>query len=59
VRQSIQLYWATGPILLMLSFLGLQLKYKFSWGIKVLIFLYATNGIIIISHYIYKISHPF
>jgi hypothetical protein len=54
---SVVMYWATIPILLMFIFLLLHLKFNLKAGNKVLIFLYAINGILIFCQYFYKLSN--
>ena len=54
---SVVMYWATIPILLMFIFLLVHLKFNLKAGNKVLIFLYAINGILIFCQYFYKLSN--
>ncbi len=53
---SASMYWATIPILLMLILCLLHLKFRFTYGLSILIFLYSLNGILIICQYIYALS---
>jgi hypothetical protein len=55
--ESIELYWATVPILGMFLFTLLQLIYKFKRGSQILIFLYSCTAFIIICQYIYKLTN--
>ena len=57
VLESISLYWATLPILGMLLFCLLHLKFQFKYGNRILIFLYSCNGLIIFCHYFYKLTN--
>jgi hypothetical protein len=56
-EESIQLYWATIPILLLFAFCFVQLKRGYKWGNKMLVFLYALAGILIFCQYFYKLSN--
>ncbi len=55
IMQSLQLYPAMMPILGLLAFTGLHLKYQFSVGAAVIKFTFIFVSIIILSFYIYKI----
>ena len=57
VAGSINMYWATIPIVLMFVFLWFHLKFKFKMGNQTLIFLYSINGILIFCQYFYKLSN--
>jgi hypothetical protein len=57
VSESLQLYPATIPIMLLFLFTGLHLKYKFSFGPAVIKALYITVTSIVVISYIYKIIH--
>ena len=57
IMQSLQLYPAMMPILALLAFTGLHLKYKFSFGAALIKYSYIFVAIIILSFYIYKISY--
>jgi hypothetical protein len=56
LASSISMYWATIPILFMLGFLALHLRFRFMKGNKILVWMYCGNAILIICHYIYKLS---
>lgn len=53
---SLAMYWATIPILLMIAFLALHMRFKFTDGNKWLVWMYCGNAILIICNYIYKLS---
>jgi hypothetical protein len=53
---SLAMYWATIPILLMFGFLALHMRFRFAAGNKWLVWMYCGNAILIICHYIYKLS---
>lgn len=53
--KSLQLYPATVPILALLIFTALHLKYKFSFGALTIKYFYIGVAIIILSFYIHKI----
>ncbi len=55
--KSIHLYWATIPVLLLFSFCLLHLKFNIKYGAGIMVFLYGTISVLIISHYIYKLSY--
>jgi hypothetical protein len=55
LRASLQLYPATIPLLLLLGFVGLHLKYDFPNGALIIKYLQAGVAIIILVFYIYKI----
>jgi len=57
LQSSLQMYWATIPILLMFAYCGLHLMYHFKNGTRNLVFLFVFNAVLIICHYIYKLSH--
>ncbi|MBD0287809.1 MAG: DUF2752 domain-containing protein [Flavisolibacter sp.] len=54
--KSFHLYWATLPILFLFCFCILHLKFGIKHGARILIFLYISIGVLILSHYIYKLS---
>ncbi|CAG0968544.1 MAG: DUF2752 domain-containing protein [Bacteroidetes bacterium] len=55
ISESIQLYPALIPMLLMFFYLALHLTFKFSKGAKILTFMFIFNCSLIIINYIYKI----
>ena len=55
VVESISLYPALIPILLMLIYLGLHLTYKYEHGAKRLVQIFITVSLIIVTSYVYKI----
>jgi hypothetical protein len=55
--QSINMYWGTIPILAMLTYLLLYVKFRFRGGSKLLVWMYCGNAILILCHYFYKLSH--
>ena len=55
IQNSLHLYPATMPILFMIVFTMLHLKFKFEWGAAVIKYLYAGIAIVIAVFYIYKI----
>lgn len=57
VWESVQLYWATFPILFMFLFCLVHLRLQLKWGNKILIFLYCGSGILLFCQYIYKLSN--
>jgi hypothetical protein len=57
LADSINMYWATIPMLFMFAFLLLHLKFNFKGGTRLLIFIYSINGILIFCHYFYKLSN--
>jgi hypothetical protein len=52
---SWQLYPATIPIIALLTFLALHLRYKFAFGATVIKYLYFSIAFIVLVFYIYKI----
>jgi hypothetical protein len=58
VRGSLSLYPATMPILFMLIFLLLHLRFKFVHGAVFIKYFQISIAIIIVVFYIYKIIHP-
>jgi hypothetical protein len=56
LNESIEMYWATLPILAMFLFCYLHLKFRFRWGNTILIILYCFTGILIFCQYFYKLS---
>lgn len=56
IKESIQLYWATIPILLLFVFLLLHIKFKFKQGNKILIGFYCFNAILILCQFFYKLT---
>ena len=55
IMQSLQLYPATLPILVLLAFTGLHLKYQFSFGAAVIKYAFIFVTIVILLFYIHKI----
>ncbi len=53
IIESIIMYPALIPILLMFGFLGLHLIFRFRHGAAILKYLFITNSAIIVLHYIY------
>jgi hypothetical protein len=56
LAESLRMYWATIPILLMLIFLAFHIKFHFAKGNRILVWMYCGNAVLIICHYIYKLS---
>lgn len=54
---SVQMYWATIPILIMFVLLFVHIQRRLWWGSKMLVFLYALAGILIFCQYFYKLSN--
>ncbi len=54
---SLSLYPATMPILVLLAFTILHLKFKFTKGTNIIVFMQITVAIVIAVFYIYKIIH--
>jgi len=54
---SLEMYWATIPILLMFLYCGLYLKFRFRQGPRNLIFLFCFNCVLITCHYLYKLTN--
>ncbi|HTN07657.1 DUF2752 domain-containing protein [Agriterribacter sp.] len=52
---SLQLYPALLPLMILIAYAVLHLKYKFSGGAKNIIVMQAAVASIITAHYIYKI----
>lgn len=52
--ESIQSFPALLPMLSMLLLLIFHLKYHFSWGARVLKYLFFVSGTLIIIHYFYQ-----
>jgi hypothetical protein len=57
LSQSLQLYWATIPILILFVLLILHLRFRFSWGARALVAMYSFTGILIICQFCYKLTH--
>lgn len=55
VAESLRLYPAAIPIMFLIGFLLLHLRYKFKMGANILTVLYIFCAIIIAVHYIYKV----
>ena len=55
IRESLQVYPATIPVLLLFIYLLLHLIFRFRNGNRNLIFLYIVCAGIILVHYIYKV----
>lgn len=55
--ESIKLYPALLPLILMYIFLVLHLIFKFKNGARILLYMFITNVFIIITSYILKILH--
>lgn len=55
IVESLTLYPALMPILLMFLFLALHILLKIKWGAKILTFMFIFNCSIIFINYIYKI----
>ncbi len=55
VLQSLQLYPAMLPILTLIAFTMLHLKYQFSFGALTIKYFFILITVIILSFYIYKI----
>ena len=53
ILESIILYPALIPMLLMFAFLGLHLIFRFKHGAGILKYMFITNVSIIVLHYIY------
>lgn len=54
---SFYLYPATIPILALLAFTAMHLKFKFTRGANIIIYMQITIAIVIAVFYIYKIIH--
>lgn len=54
---SLYLYPATIPILVLLAFTVLHLKFKFTKGADIIVYMQITVAIVIAVFYIYKIIH--
>jgi len=54
---SIQMYWATIPILIMFLYGFLFLKYRYKNGLRNLVYLFSFTATVIVCNYIYKITH--
>lgn len=54
--ESIQIYPALLPMLSILGFLIIHLKCHFSWGAKILKYLFLISVVLIIIPYVYKLS---
>lgn len=54
---SLSLYPATIPIIIMIGFVALHLKYKYLFGAMLIKYLQVTIAIVIMVFYIYKIIH--
>jgi len=57
LHTSLALYPATIPILIMIVFTGLHLKYKFLYGAAFIKYLQISIAIVILLFYIYKVIH--
>lgn len=57
VAESLRLYPAAIPILILFVFSSLHLYFKYPHGAKWITRMYITNVVIILVHYIYKIVH--
>ena len=57
VVNSLLLYPATVPILMLLAFTALHLKFKFTRGADIIVYMQITIAIVIAVFYIYKIIH--
>ncbi len=55
IRESLQLYPALLPIILMFCFLILHLFFKFKNGALILKIIFIFNGVLIVLSYIFKI----
>ena len=55
LKNSLHYHPATIPMLLLIGFLPLHLKYKFSKGGNILVFLQLSVAIITLTFYIYKV----
>lgn len=53
---SLQMYWATIPILAMFFYGFLFLKYRYKNGLSILVYLFSFNAILVVCNYIYKIT---
>lgn len=54
---SIQMYWATLPILLMFVYSFLFLKFEYKNGLRNLLYFFSIIAALIACNYIYKITH--
>jgi len=57
VNASLALYPATIPILIMIIFSALHLKYKFLYGAAIIKYLVIAIAIVILVFYIYRLIH--
>jgi hypothetical protein len=57
LQASIQMYWATIPVLMMFIYCLLFLRYRSEKGLKALLFFFSLNSALIFCNYFYKISH--
>ncbi len=57
LQKSLEVYWATIPILLLFLFCFLQIRFQFSWGNRLLIIFYSCTGFLILFQYFYKLSN--
>jgi len=56
VIESVRMYWASIPILLMYVYGFLFLKYRYRNGLRNLIYFFCFNAVLIACNYIYKIT---
>lgn len=56
IINSIQLYPALIPLLLLLSIGLLQVKYKFVYGKKIILILQITTVFLVCVHFLYKVA---
>lgn len=57
LQSSLQLYWATIPMLLMFAYCALYIRFSYRKGHLILIFLFCFNSVLIFCNYIYKLTH--
>ena len=57
VKASLEMYWATIPILALFGFTLAHLKFNFHNGGKMLVIFYIVISILIFCNYFYKLSH--
>ena len=57
VKESLKMYWATVPILIMFAYCLLFLKYRYRNGLRILVYFFSFNAVLIFFNYIFKLTH--